>query len=118
MRLEIVEGGRPRGIRGACEGPGSFVGGGPDSELPRANLLRSRRPEDALVLRSDGCHSFVDELLNALPLVGFRGVDVAFRIRGDAVHAEELTRLPPAGPQTREHFMLLSVDDVYPLVLA
>src|SRR3970282_1255916 len=81
-------------------------------------LLRSRRPQDALVLRSDRGHSLVDELLNALPFVGFRGVDVALRIGGDAVHAVELTRLPPAGAEAGEDFELLPVDDVDLLVLA
>ena len=39
-------------------------------------------------------HSRVDELLNALPFIGFGRVDVSIRVYGNAVCAEELPWIP------------------------
>src|SRR3990172_11230249 len=83
----------------------------PSGGFPSATLLWRPGPQDALVLRAHRGHPLVDELLDALPLVGFRGVDVALGVGGDAVHAVELPRLAAAVAEAREDFELLPVDD-------
>src|SRR5947207_7617031 len=60
-----------------------------------ANLLLAR-PNDALILFRHGPDSLVDELLDTLAAIGFSGVDVSFRIHGDAVNAVEFAWLPAA----------------------
>src|SRR5437867_5621693 len=81
-----------------------------------ANL--TARPHHALVLACDRRKPFVNELLNALPLVGLRRVDVALRVRGDAVHGEELPRLAAAVAEACQDLERLAVHDVHLLVSA
>src|ERR1700729_2188520 len=64
----------------------------------RAPLLH--RPDDALILRHLR-DAFVDELLRPTTLVRLGREDVALRVGRDAVHAEELPRLPAAVAETR-----------------
>jgi len=56
--------------------------------------------------------ALVNELLQALPTVGFGRIDVAFRIRGNAVHGIELTRLSPAIPETRHNLKRVAQQNV------
>src|SRR5262245_48422771 len=58
--------------------------------------LHLLRPRHALMAERHRADTLVVELLHPLTLVGFGGVDVPLRIRGDAVHAVELARLTPA----------------------
>src|SRR5262245_42190390 len=53
----------------------------------------------------------LDELLQPLSFPGFRGVQVALRIDGDAVHAVELARLPPPVTERRQLLERLPIDD-------
>src|ERR1051325_2045763 len=76
------------------------------------------RPDHALVLLRDRRHAFVDEFLEAFPFPGFRRVDVALRVRGDAVHAVELARLPPAVAERRQLLQRLPIDDADDVVHA
>src|SRR5437660_460164 len=59
------------------------------------DLSRGARPHYAR-LRRHRSDSFEVELLHALALVRFARVQVAVRVGGDAVHAIELSGLPPA----------------------
>src|SRR5690348_16108759 len=76
----------------------------------------SRRPDDALVLFRHRTETLVDELLDALSLIGLRDVDVALRVGRDAVRAEELSRLAPAVAEAREQLQRLPLDHVHLLV--
>ena len=57
-----------------------------------------------------------DELLQALAGVGFGRVDVALRVDGDAVHAEEHAGLAAAVAEVVELFHRLAVEDADVLV--
>src|SRR5687767_11399835 len=69
-------------------------------------------PEHALVRRRDRTNTLEHELLDALPLVGLRRVEVALRIRRDAVDGEELAGLTAAAAERGEHVERLPVEDV------
>src|ERR1043166_2395985 len=77
----------------------------------------SLRPHDPLI-GLDAAHAFVYELLNALALVGLRRIDVALRVRRDAVHREELARLAAAVTELRKNLQRLPVHHVRALFLA
>src|SRR5882672_7089811 len=63
----------------------------------QSNLARAR-PGHALAAAADRADALVDELLQALALVGLGRVEVAFRVGGDAVHAVGApVALHPAG---------------------
>src|SRR6266851_312312 len=74
------------------------------------------RPQYALLFFRDRSQALVHEFLQALPAVGFGRVDVAFRIRRDAVHGVELTRLPSAVAETRQNLKSVAQQDVHLLV--
>src|SRR6185503_8073146 len=74
------------------------------------------RPGDPLGARGHRAHSLVDELLHAFAFVGLRRVDVALGIGGDAVHAEELSRLPAAVAEVRDLLQRFANDDADLLV--
>src|SRR5260221_5363809 len=59
------------------------------------------RPQNTLVFFRDWSQTFVNEFLQALPAVGFGRVDVALRIRSNAMHGVELTWLPASVAETR-----------------
>src|SRR5580765_4933289 len=84
------------------------------SPFPAVLLRRPNHPLSAPYL----AHSLVDELLQPLPLVRLGGVEVAFRIRGDAVNAEELSRLAAAVAEVGDLFQRLAQDDAHLLVAA
>src|SRR4030095_7454715 len=75
-------------------------------------------PEDALVRPRDGTDALVHELLDALSLVGLGRVEVALRVRRNAVHREELARLAAAIAEARQDLQRLAIHHVDPLVLA
>src|SRR4051812_8468169 len=62
--------------------------------------------------------ALVDELLQALAGVGFRRVEVALRVDGDAVHAEEHAGLTAAIPEAVELGHRLAVIDTNVFVRA
>src|SRR5207237_1515424 len=62
--------------------------------------------------------ALVDELLQPLALVSLGRVEVALRIGGDAVHAEELARLAAAVAEVRQLLQRLAQDDAHSLVAA
>src|SRR6266576_5683789 len=70
------------------------------------------RPQHALVFFCNWSQAFVHELLQTLSTVGFSRVDVALRIRGDAVHGVELTGLPPAVAKTRQRLKCVAQQNV------
>src|SRR5688572_19178833 len=53
--------------------------------LPRASI----GPHRTLMQRAHRADALVDELLQALPFPGLGRIDIALRVRGDAVHAVE-----------------------------
>src|SRR5216683_7713372 len=59
-------------------------------------LFHALRPQDALIFLCDRPQAFVDKFLYALSAIGFSHVNVALRIRGDAVRTVEFARLPSA----------------------
>src|SRR2546422_223831 len=61
----------------------------------QSNLTRAR-PGHALAAAAHRAAALVDEFLQALALVGLGRVEVALRVGGDAVHAEELPGLAAA----------------------
>src|SRR2546427_278193 len=67
-----------------------------DSSLRSAAALR---PRHALVAGLDLADPLEDELLHAFALIGLGRIDVALRIDGDAVHAEELAGLAAAAAE-------------------
>src|SRR5210317_810646 len=81
-------------------------------------LARRRRPGRALLSALHGLHALIGEALHALTLVGFRGENVALRVHGDAVHAEELARLASPISEGGDDLEALPIHDVDPLVLA
>src|SRR5262245_54308444 len=80
--------------------------------------LSSLRPERALGLAGNRREAAEHELLDALAFVSLRRVDVALRVDGDAVHAEELPGLPAAVAEARQDPHCLAIDDVDALVQA
>src|SRR5207244_813644 len=91
---------------------------------PAADSLRSLvrcrtpRPGRALVHGPNRPHALVHELLYAFALVGLGRIDVALRVGGDAVHAEELARLTPAVAEIRQLLQRVPHHDVHLLVAA
>src|SRR5581483_3607449 len=77
----------------------------------RRRALRFSRPYDPLICARDRREPFVDEFLDALTAIGFRRVDVALRVGGDAVHAVEFARLPSALAERRQHLERLAIED-------
>src|SRR5690606_41854010 len=75
-------------------------------------------PGCAAVCRRYRRHSLVHELLQSLTFVGFDGIYVAFRIRGQVVHSVELAGISPAVAETRQDLERLALDDVDLHVLA
>src|SRR5882757_194875 len=74
------------------------------------------RPQHALVFFCNWSQAFIHEFLQALSTVGFSRVDVALRIRGDAVYGVELTGLPSAVAETRQDLESVAQQDVHLLV--
>src|SRR5882672_7816667 len=74
------------------------------------------RPQHALVFFCDRSQAFVHEFLQALSTIGFGRVDVALRIRGDAVHGVELSGLSSAVAETRQDLESVAQKDVNFLV--
>src|SRR5580704_19024208 len=61
---------------------------------PQFSVLPSRfRPQDALVHFRHRSQAFIDKLLQSLPAICLRRVNVALRVRRDAVDGVELARL-------------------------
>ena len=81
-----------------------------------ANLLFCR-PENSLVRLRHLRDPFIKEALHALPPIGFRRVDVAFGIRGDAVNAIEFAGLTTAFTECRQNLQRLPIDDVHAIIL-
>src|SRR3954462_14208393 len=75
-------------------------------------------PDYALIHSRHGPQALVHELLDPLPLIRLRRIDVAPGIRGDAVHGEELAGLPAAVAEPRQDLERLPVHDVHALVPA
>src|SRR5678809_190381 len=71
----------------------------------------SSRPYGSLLLTRHGAEPFVDELLQTLSFVGFRGVEVALRVHGDAVHGVELPRLASTVAEAGELFERIAAQD-------
>src|SRR5258708_32021149 len=76
------------------------------------------RPDYALAALAHRTHALVDELLQALALVGLGRIDVALRVGGDAMHAEELAGLAAAVAKGGQLLDRLSHDDAHLLVAA
>src|SRR5262245_5303037 len=83
--------------------------------LTNSSLLCSR-PNSSLILLRYWRKAFVNELLQASPLVGLGRVDVTFGIGSDAVHAVELTGLSPAVAEAGQDFQRIAQQDVDLLV--
>src|SRR5215510_13359508 len=81
-------------------------------------LLGGSWPDDALILLGDRRQPFVQEALDAFSFVCLRRVQVPLRINGDAVHAVELTWVPPTVSEGRQFFQRLAIDDLHLLVHA
>src|SRR4051794_13065419 len=85
---------------------------------PRRSLRRlAPRPENALIAAAYRSDPFVHELLQTFALVGFGRIDVALRVRGDAVDAVELTGLASAIAERGHLLERLAHDDAHLLVL-
>src|SRR5882762_10932887 len=85
----------------------------------RRGLFRSGPSRhSALVHLGHGRQSFVEEALDPLTFVGFRGVEVALRVDRDAVHAVERSGLAAAIAEGRQLFQRLAIDDFHLLVHA
>src|SRR5882762_4879416 len=80
----------------------------------RARLLF--RPQNALFFFRNWSQALVNKFLQALPAISFGRVDVALRIRGDAMHGVELPRLPSAVAETRQDLESVAQQDVHLLV--
>src|SRR6185312_17247511 len=90
---------------------------------PAARSRRTRggllgRPYRSLLRLRHRREPFVDELLQAAPLVGLGRIDVALRVDGDAVDREPLARLPAAVAEAGEDLHAGAIEDVDLLVLA
>src|SRR6476469_7439368 len=88
------------------------------SGWPRSSGRLPPWPEHALVGAGDGADALVRELLHAFSLVRLRRIEIALRVRGDAVHCEELARLAATIAEAREDLERLTIHDVHALVLA
>src|ERR1700730_12263098 len=62
------------------------------------------RPQHALIFLCDRRHAFVDEFLHALSAVSFCREDIALRIRSDAMHRVEFSRLASAVAKAGQDF--------------
>src|SRR5712692_4132914 len=82
-----------------------------------ALFFRSFRPQDSLIFLRDRPQSFVNELLHALPPIRLGYIDVAFRIRSDAVRAVEFTGLASALAECRQNFERIAEENVDAVVL-
>src|SRR2546427_8638064 len=82
------------------------------------STLTRARPGHALAAAADRADALVDELLQALALVGLGRVEVALRVGGDAVHAEELAGLAAAVAEAGQLLQRLAQDDAHLLVAA
>src|SRR5438874_10846532 len=69
-------------------------------------------PHDPLVRFRDRSHAFVDELLQALPVLGLHGVDVALCIGGEVVHGVELAGLAATVTEAGQDLERVPLDDV------
>src|SRR5882762_7229491 len=74
------------------------------------------RPQHALVFFCNWSQAFIHEFLQTLSAVRFGRVDVALRIRGNAVHGVELAGLPSAVAKTRQGLKSVAQQDVHLLV--
>src|SRR5271166_3205115 len=75
-------------------------------------------PYDTLVLLCDRGQTLVNELLDALAAIGLRGINVALRIGGNAVHGVKLAGLPAAVPKAGQNLECVTQHDVDLLVCA
>src|SRR5215472_2755024 len=82
------------------------------------SFARRPWPDHTLVLLCYRSQSAIDEFLNPLATIGFRCVDIAFRIRGDAVHAVKFAGLPSALAESRQHFQRLSIQNVDAIIFS
>src|SRR5215208_4580789 len=87
-------------------------------QRPATSWQLPPRPNDALVGSRHRADAFVRKLLEPLSFVRFRRVDVALRVRRDAVHREELTRLTTAIAEARDDLERGAIHHVHALVLA
>src|SRR5438093_4963458 len=85
---------------------------------PSTSMASGLRPDHSLIFFRHRREAPVRELLHALAAIRLGCVDVALRIGGDAVHAVELARLPPAFAKAREELERVAQDYVDLLVLA
>src|SRR5215813_12783540 len=76
------------------------------------------RPEHSLIAARLRRDALIDELLQALTLVGLGRVEIALGVRRDAVHAVELPRLASAVAERRELLERVAQDHAHALVLA
>src|SRR5690348_4769894 len=88
------------------------------SAAPADCLTTDAGPDDPLVHLRHGTDTLVDELLNALSLVGLRRVDVALGIGSDTVDGEELPWLTTAIAEHREDLERLAIHHIDALVPA
>src|SRR5215467_3072986 len=70
------------------------------------------RPYRALIFLADGLETFIQEPLHALTAIRFGCVDVALRIRRDAVDGIELSGLPTAVAKARQGFQRITQQNV------
>src|SRR5215831_2197963 len=86
------------GFRSACA---PAIAGSPQIRTINSLILfitasLRTRPQDPLILFSNGSETFIHESLHALATIGFRGVNVALGICGNTVYRIELSWLPSA----------------------
>src|SRR5205814_2636055 len=75
----------------------------PPTLFPYTTLFRSPAgPDDPLIHLCDRRQSLVYELLQPLPLIRLRRIEIALRVRRDRVHREPLSRLAAAVAELRE----------------
>src|SRR5437899_3356576 len=63
---------------------------------PARSLFARGGPDDALLFFGDRRHFLVYKFLDALAAISYCGEDVSVRIRGDAVHGVDLSRIRKA----------------------
>src|SRR5688572_30968049 len=83
---------------------------------PSRRLPPTLRPRSPLALR-DLPYSLENELLQALPFVRFRRVDIPAGVGRDAVNREELSRIATAGSERCQLLQRQAVENVNLLVL-
>src|SRR2546422_7561830 len=88
------------------------------NEVLSLSLRASRRPRRSLIHLRHRREAFVDELLQASSFVRFSRIDIAFRIRRDAVNSIELAGLPSAIAETRQHLEIVPLNNINLLVPA